>query len=98
MQGIPERQVVLLAWGGRRLAYLKRVAAAIAADVPAAGRRFAELHTRCCVCGRTLRDATSKTYGIGPDCRAGIPAEVLARYLTPQVGRAHAAHLAADAS
>ena len=67
-----------------------RVRAAIDADLVAAGKRFAEMTSRCCWCGRTLTDDRSKVYGIGPECRRGIPDEALAQYLTPKVGRAHA--------
>jgi hypothetical protein len=81
------------AWSSTRRAYLDKIVAAIAARPEAAARRFADFSTRCCRCARYLTDAMSKTYGIGPECRSGIPADVLARYLTPQVGRAHAEHL-----
>ncbi|MEC3995226.1 DUF6011 domain-containing protein [Actinacidiphila sp. DG2A-62] len=59
-----------------------------------AARCFADLRTRCWSCGRALRDETSKTLGIGPECRSGMDPAVLARYCTPEVGRAHAEHLA----
>lgn len=62
----------------------------LAGDPAAAGARFAELTTRCCNCGRALTDAASRVYGIGPDCRAGLPGEWLAA-LARAVGRAHAA-------
>lgn len=85
-------------WSRRYRAYLDQVAAAVLEDVPAAGRRFADLKTRCCICARPLQDSTSKTYGIGPDCRGGIAADALGRYFTPVVGRAHADRLAEEAS
>jgi hypothetical protein len=44
-----------------------------------AGARFACWHARCCNCGRRLTDPTSKTYGIGPECRSGVPRPVLAQ-------------------
>jgi Family of unknown function (DUF6011) len=69
--------------------YDAAVREAIAADPVAAGKRFADLLTRCCLCGRKLSDARSKVYGIGPECRQGISAEVLAAYFVPRVGRAH---------
>lgn len=74
--------------------YEASVIAAILADPVAAGTRFAELTSRCCSCARTLTDDLSKCYGIGPECRSGISADVLARYYTPALGRAHAEHLA----
>ncbi|MFF4292176.1 DUF6011 domain-containing protein [Streptomyces vinaceus] len=89
-----ERDAFVAAWSESRRAYIAQVVAAIAADPYAAGRRFSDFSTRCCSCARKLRDELSKSVGIGPECRAGIPAEVLARYGTPAVGRAHAAHLA----
>ncbi|MET9321926.1 DUF6011 domain-containing protein [Streptomyces sp. NPDC003038] len=85
------RAEFVAAWSTSRRAYLDQVVAVIAADPVAAGRRFADFGIRCCQCGRPLSDDTSKAYGIGPECRSGIPADVLARYLTPQVGRIHAA-------
>jgi hypothetical protein len=36
----------------------------------------------------------SKVYGIGPECRKGMSAEVLANYYRPEVGRMHAEHVA----
>ncbi|GGZ23763.1 hypothetical protein GCM10010387_16240 [Streptomyces inusitatus] len=92
------RERFVTAWSQVRAAYLTRVVDAILTDPVAAGRRFAEFGIRCCQCGRPLRDATSKTVGIGPECRSGMDPAVLARYLTPQVGQIHAAHLATEAA
>lgn len=87
------------AWHGKhRAPYTAAVVDAIAADLIAAGRRFAALTVRCCQCGRALRDALSKAYGIGPDCRHGVDTEILALYLTPLVGRAHHTHEAGKAA
>mgnify|MGYP007075790361 CR=1 FL=1 len=63
---------------------------AIEQDPITAGLRFAQFAFRCCSCGRLLTDPSSKTYGIGPECRQGMPAEILAR-LNETVGRVHAA-------
>lgn len=63
---------------------------AIKQDPITTGLRFARFACRCCSCGRTLTDPSSKTYGIGPECRQGMPAEMLAR-LNEAVGRIHAA-------
>lgn len=63
---------------------------AIEADPVTAGARFAKFACRCCCCGRTLTDPDSKTYGVGPDCRSGLPASILAQ-LNEAVGRVHAA-------
>lgn len=71
-----------------------KVRALVDADRFTAGKRFADWQVRCCFCGRALTEEHSKVYGVGPECRAGIPAEVLARYATPVVARAHAAQLA----
>ncbi|MEU6929017.1 DUF6011 domain-containing protein [Streptomyces sp. NPDC046374] len=92
-----ERAAFVAAWSQARRAYLDRIVGTIAEDQVTAGRRFAEFRIRCCRCGRALKDETSKTYGIGPECRSGIPAAVLARYLTPEVGRIHAQALAEEA-
>lgn len=43
----------------------------IRSDPAAAGRRFAEITGRCCICGRKLTDLRSVVEGIGPDCRKG---------------------------
>lgn len=75
-------------------AYRAAVIQAVAADPIATGRRFAELTSRCCSCGRALTDARSKVYGIGPECRSGMAAAQLALYFAPEVGRAHAELLA----
>ena len=65
------------------------IRAAIDADPAAASARFAAWAMRCCCCGRTLTDAASKTYGIGPECRAELPAGLLT-LLADEVGRLHA--------
>lgn len=71
-----------------------RVGALLAQDPAAAARRFAELSTRCCACGRALTDEKSKVFGLGSECRTGIRTAALAALLTPQIARAHAAWLA----
>jgi hypothetical protein len=62
---------------------------ALKGDLFEAGLRFAQLRSRCCCCGRSLTDPDSKAYGIGPECRIGVAAEVLAR-MNETVGRMHA--------
>lgn len=74
--------------------YKAAVIETIAADPIAAGKRFADLTSRCCACARRLTDDHSKVYGIGPECRSGISAEDLAEYFAPRLGHAHAEHLA----
>lgn len=69
--------------------WYEAIDAAIDADPVAARARFASLTSRCCLCGRTLTDPASKCYGIGPECRDGLPGGLLAE-LTVAVGRAHA--------
>lgn len=71
--------------------HMVQVIEAITSDPITLGRRFADLTLRCCLCSKPLTDPKSKTYGIGPECRKGIRAEVLARYFTPAVAEAHAA-------
>jgi hypothetical protein len=66
------------------------IRAAIDSDPTGCAARFAAFTTRCCQCGKRLRDPTSKTYGVGPDCRDGWPDAVLAS-MVEAVGRAHAA-------
>lgn len=74
-----------------RVGYTMQITAAISADPVAAGKRFAELTTRCCMCSRRLRDEKSKVSGIGPECRKSVPGWLVERYLVPAVERAHAA-------
>lgn len=74
-----------------------RIEAAIASDPEAAQARFAQFASRCCVCGKGLTDATSKVYGIGPECRAGWPPEILEE-LARQMGRIHTEWLASKAA
>lgn len=82
----------LFVYRDRLTRHRDQVTAAITANPAAAAKRFADLTTRCHSCGRPLTDPASKTYGLGPDCRAGIPPRILATYLTAAIGRAHAAH------
>jgi hypothetical protein len=58
--------------------YCERAAGAILADPDAARARFAATATRCCVCGRALRSARWKMYGVGPECGRELSAAVLA--------------------
>ncbi|ASU83558.1 hypothetical protein CDO52_12850 [Nocardiopsis gilva YIM 90087] len=71
------------------------IRSAIDADPDACRARFAAFTTRCCSCGRALSDPESKTVGVGPECRAGVPADMLGR-LAVLVGRAHATALSAS--
>lgn len=75
--------------------YRAAVIAALEADPHAAAMRFAELTSRCCVCGRNLTEPLSKSCGIGPECRSGLGAAVLAQFYVPAVARAHAERLSA---
>lgn len=72
-----------------RLAWNSRVLASIAAAPLVAAARFSVHKVRCLCCSRPLRDPMSTTYGIGPECRAGFPIDVLAA-LAEEVGRLHA--------
>lgn len=47
----------------------RMVTARIAANPSAASKRYGQEIGSCGVCGRTLTDAESRTYGIGPVCR-----------------------------
>lgn len=70
-------------------AWHNAVFAALAVDDVAARARFAALKTRCFVCCRVLTDPATKVGGIGPECRAGFPAEYLDA-LAAAVAEAHA--------
>jgi hypothetical protein len=69
------------------------VVEAIAADPVTAGKRFAELQMRCCMCGKGLTTDESKVIGIGPECRKGLPKEFVDNYYPPKVGKVHYEHL-----
>lgn len=56
----------------------REVAQQIDTDPTGAAARFAAAQSICCCCGKGLTDERSKTYGIGPDCRAGVQPETLA--------------------
>lgn len=85
------------AWSDQARAYNQQVLNDIAANPAIAARRFADLRTKCSQCGRPLRDAESKLYAVGPDCRSLMDPDWLAQIRTAEVGRAHAEHLAAPA-
>ncbi|MBV6697479.1 hypothetical protein KV557_10115 [Kitasatospora aureofaciens] len=86
-----EWKAILDAWSDRATAYHQRILTAVLADPAAAARRFADLRTKCSQCGRPLRDAESKLYAVGPDCRGAMDPAWLAQIRTAEVGRAHAA-------
>lgn len=87
-----ERIAWMRAWQERYQAWLEMLHAALDADPGMARRQFAEFATRCCLCGRTLRDEKSKCLGIGPECRRDMSDAALAQLLTPAVAAAHATH------
>jgi len=60
---------------GVKWPYMDRVVETIADDPVLAGKRFAELQLRCCVCGKGLTTDESKVIGIGPECRKGMSME-----------------------
>jgi hypothetical protein len=94
VKGSPEWIAWAKEYGDRRWAWNVRVDAALTAAPATAAKRFAELTTKCCCCGRGLTDARSKVLGIGPDCRSRVdPGGVAALVLTPQIAKAHAATL-----
>jgi hypothetical protein len=72
-----------------RLLWTSRVVASISAAPMVAADRFSVHKVRCVCCGRTLTDATSRSFSVGPECRAGFPVDVLAA-LAEEVGRLHA--------
>jgi Family of unknown function (DUF6011) len=80
-----------------RIAHWKRIRAGreevtrvIEADPTLAAARFAECHSICCCCGKSLTDERSKAYGVGPDCRSGLRPEALAA-LIAKMAEVHAA-------
>ncbi len=88
--GDADRKRWLLDWAGRVSGpWHAQVQAAIEADPAGAAARFAALRCCCACCGRKLKDPTGRTYGVGPECRDGWPADRLAAAVEA-VGRAHA--------
>ncbi|MGH3795904.1 MAG: DUF6011 domain-containing protein [Pseudonocardiaceae bacterium] len=77
-KGSDERRRGVLALHERQRDYLAAVRNRIAEDLTDAGARFSTLHTRCCGCGKTLTDPKARFYGIGPECGAKLPDDVLA--------------------
>jgi hypothetical protein len=85
-----ERRQWLLAWIEDVSApWHRRAHEAIKADPLAAAARFATLQCACVICGRSLSDVASRTYGVGPECRGSWPDARLAD-AAEAVGRAHA--------
>lgn len=85
-----ERQEWIQAWFRAHVTpWHTQVHATIDTNPETCAARFAAFTTRCCQCGRTLRDPASKAYGVGPECRDGWPDTVLAA-MVEAVGRAHA--------
>lgn len=70
--------------------WYEQVNAAIEADRAGCARRFAEFTSRCCQCGRKLRDPATKVEGIGPECREDAPAWLMTAAAS-EVSRVHAA-------
>ncbi len=60
----------------------------VTADPQFAAEAFAAWSIRCWACARSLTDATSKARGIGPECQAGVPNNVIDRLFVPAVARA----------
>ena len=57
--------------------YLDQVSDAIEVNPELAQARFAGFASRCFLCGRTLRSARWKCYGVGPECGHNFtPAEL----------------------
>ena len=57
-------------WPVRSPSALTMVLGAIAKDPEAAALLYATELGRCCRCGRTLTDETSRRVGMGPECRS----------------------------
>lgn len=73
----------------------ERVMACLEANPDEAAARFAVFQSRCCLCSKALTDAKSKVFGIGPDCREGLPASLLG-CMAREMGRIHAQATSAD--
>lgn len=77
-RGSDERRRAVGALHEQQRDYFAAVRNRIADDLTAARARFSTLNTRCCVCGSTLTDSRARFDGIGPECAATLPNEVLA--------------------
>lgn len=60
------------AWPVKGAAAVSAVEAVLAVGETAAMKLYADEFGRCGKCNRTLTDAVSRHYGIGPDCRKGM--------------------------
>src|SRR5215213_9571612 len=89
LKGEQRNQFVRSWYEGVKYPYMARVVEAIASDPVTAGKRFAELQMRCCICGKGLTTNESKVVGIGPECRKGLPKEFVDNYFPPEVGKVH---------
>ena len=74
--------------------WFTRVQEAITDDPGGCRARFAVFATRCVSCGRALTDPRSKVLGIGPECRAGVPDDVI-DHLARRIAKLHAERTAA---
>jgi hypothetical protein len=77
-RGSDERRRGVRALHEQQRDYFAAVRSCIADDLTGAGARFSTLNTRCCVCGMTFADPKARFDGIGPECGAKLPDEVLA--------------------
>lgn len=57
-------------WAVRTPAALQMILAAILVDPDKAAKLYADELGQCYMCGRTLTDETSRSIGMGPDCRS----------------------------
>ena len=76
-KGRAEQAAVVAAWMEDRQAYFATVRAALGVDPAQAAARYAAVSFRCAMCNRSLRAAESNGYGIGPECRRWMPADLL---------------------
>lgn len=74
-----------------RAAYLAEVEQVLTGDPERAAARYAAVTFRCAVCNRRLEVPESNAYGVGPECRSWMPADMLAEYAR-QVALVRAEH------
>lgn len=87
--GAGRRQWIRTWFHTHREPWQRAIDQAIAQNPEECQARFSVFTIRCCRCGRGLTDPTSKTCGIGPECRQGMGRPTLARFAL-LVGRIHA--------
>jgi Family of unknown function (DUF6011) len=76
-----ERKAWVLRWFAERHEMEWSAILEIEEDPERCSAQFASLQAFCCCCGKGLDDERSVAYGIGPECRSGLSADVITRII-----------------